>query len=114
MRKSNSKRIQYAKTKPDIVAKADAERKRREQHDANQGGMDVNSAYAGAYGASPVSMLPKRVQMQGLKSQVKKANDLPSAVNVVQLPKQWTVTCYIGCLASRYFGKEALHRSPGL
>ncbi|XP_031497078.1 U1 small nuclear ribonucleoprotein A isoform X1 [Nymphaea colorata] len=66
-------RIQYAKTKSDVIAKADgtfaprekrkrhddrAERKRREhQHDANQVG--PNAAYAGAYGvAPPLSQLP--------------------------------------------------------
>ncbi|KAL0928664.1 hypothetical protein M5K25_000573 [Dendrobium thyrsiflorum] len=61
-------RIQYAKTKSDIIAKADgtfvprerrrrpddkAEKRRREQHrDANQAGL--NSAYGGAYGALPL------------------------------------------------------------
>ncbi|KAF9620742.1 hypothetical protein IFM89_014346 [Coptis chinensis] len=63
-------RIQYAKTKSDVVAKADntfvprerrkrheerAEKKRREQqHDANQAGMGLNP-YAGAYGATPMA-----------------------------------------------------------
>ncbi|KAG0500059.1 hypothetical protein HPP92_000131 [Vanilla planifolia] len=36
-------RIQYAKTKSDIIAKADADKKRRDHCDANQAG--VNSAY---------------------------------------------------------------------
>lgn len=66
-------RIQYAKTKSDVIAKADgsfvprerrrrhedrAEKKRREQHrDANHAGL--NSAYAGAYGTLPsLSQLP--------------------------------------------------------
>ncbi|PIA44354.1 hypothetical protein AQUCO_01700155v1 [Aquilegia coerulea] len=60
-------RIQYAKTKSDLIAKADgtfvprerrkrheerAEKKRREQHhDANQAGMGLN-AYSGPYGAT--------------------------------------------------------------
>ncbi|KAH0470702.1 hypothetical protein IEQ34_000425 [Dendrobium chrysotoxum] len=66
-------RIQYAKTKSDIIAKADgtfvprerrrrpddkAEKRRREQHrDANQAGL--NSAYGGTYGTLPLlSQLP--------------------------------------------------------
>ncbi|KAK1280564.1 U1 small nuclear ribonucleoprotein A [Acorus gramineus] len=68
-------RIQYAKTKSDVIAKADgtfvprerrkrhedrAERKRREQHhDANQAGAALNSAYPHAYGAAQsLSQLP--------------------------------------------------------
>lgn len=35
-----------------------AGKKRKEQHDANQAGMGLNPAYAGAYGATPpVSVL---------------------------------------------------------
>ncbi|PKA50974.1 U1 small nuclear ribonucleoprotein A [Apostasia shenzhenica] len=66
-------RIQFAKTKSDIIAKADgtfvprerrrrhedrADKKRRDHHrDANQSGL--SSAYAGAYGAvPPLSQLP--------------------------------------------------------
>ncbi|GFS35617.1 spliceosomal protein U1A [Actinidia rufa] len=63
-------RIQYAKTKSDIIAKADGTfvprerrkrheergRKKKEQHDANQAGMGLNPAYAGAYGAAPCAM----------------------------------------------------------
>ncbi|KAH9730506.1 U1 small nuclear ribonucleoprotein A [Citrus sinensis] len=54
-------RIQYAKTKSDIIAKADGTfvprerrkrheekgKKRKDQHDANQAGMGLNPAYAG-------------------------------------------------------------------
>ncbi|XP_042407936.1 U1 small nuclear ribonucleoprotein A-like [Zingiber officinale] len=62
-------RIQYAKTKSDIIAKADgtfvprerrkrhddrAERKKRDpHHDSKQAGAGLNSAYSGAYGAVP-------------------------------------------------------------
>lgn len=66
-------KIQYAKTKSDVIAKADGTfvprerrkrhedrgRKRKEQHDANQAAMGVNPAYAGAYGATPpLSQIP--------------------------------------------------------
>ncbi|KAI3425490.1 uncharacterized protein J3R85_010222 [Psidium guajava] len=66
-------RIQYAKTKSDIIAKADGTfvprekrkrheekgKKRKDQHDANQAGVGVNPSYAGAYGAMPpLSQVP--------------------------------------------------------
>ncbi|PQQ01187.1 U1 small nuclear ribonucleoprotein A [Prunus yedoensis var. nudiflora] len=66
-------RIQYAKTKSDVIAKADGTfvprerrkrhedkgKKRKEQHDASQAGMGLNPAYAGAYGAAPpLSQIP--------------------------------------------------------
>lgn len=66
-------RIQYAKTKSDVIAKADGTfvarerrkrhedkgKKRKEQHDASQAGMGVNPGYAGAYGAAPpLSQIP--------------------------------------------------------
>ncbi|CAA0832014.1 U1 small nuclear ribonucleoprotein A [Striga hermonthica] len=65
-------RIQYAKTKSDVIAKADGTfvprekrkklddkgRKKKEQHDANQAAV-LNPAYAGAYGgAPPLSQIP--------------------------------------------------------
>ncbi|GMN37971.1 hypothetical protein TIFTF001_007249 [Ficus carica] len=60
-------RIQYAKTKSDVIAKADGTfvprekrkrheekgKKRKDQIDANQAAMGLNPAYAGAYGAAP-------------------------------------------------------------
>ncbi|XP_038906378.1 U1 small nuclear ribonucleoprotein A [Benincasa hispida] len=65
-------RIQYAKTKSDIIAKSDGTfvprekrkrheekgRKKKEQHDANQAGMGLNPAFAGAYGATVHSQVP--------------------------------------------------------
>ncbi|KAK6135068.1 hypothetical protein DH2020_031189 [Rehmannia glutinosa] len=66
-------RIQYAKTKSDVIAKADGTfvprekrkkhddkgRKKKEQHDANQAAVGLNPAYAGAYGAAPpLSQIP--------------------------------------------------------
>ncbi|KAB5569465.1 hypothetical protein DKX38_003258 [Salix brachista] len=64
-------RIQYAKTKSDIVAKADGTfvprekrrrheekgKKKKDQHDANQVGVGLTPAYGGTYGTTPpVSM----------------------------------------------------------
>ncbi|KAL6513046.1 hypothetical protein OROMI_034634 [Orobanche minor] len=59
-------RIQYAKTKSDVIAKADGtfvprekrkkhddKVKKREQQDVNQAATVLNPAYAGAYGAAP-------------------------------------------------------------
>ncbi|XP_042046927.1 U1 small nuclear ribonucleoprotein A-like [Salvia splendens] len=66
-------RIQYAKSKSDVIAKADGTfvprekrkkhddrgRKKKDQHDANQAAAGLNSAYAGAYGAAPpLSQIP--------------------------------------------------------
>ncbi|XP_006654062.1 U1 small nuclear ribonucleoprotein A [Oryza brachyantha] len=67
-------RIQYAKTKSDIIAKADGtfvprerrkrnddkpekKQKREQHHDVSQVGLGVN-AYPGVYGAPPLSQLP--------------------------------------------------------
>ncbi|KAL6500307.1 U1 small nuclear ribonucleoprotein A [Orobanche hederae] len=66
-------RIQYAKTKSDVIAKADGTfvprekrkkhdekvRKKKELYDANQGSAVLNPAYVGAYGAAPpLSQIP--------------------------------------------------------
>ncbi|KAL1542634.1 U1 small nuclear ribonucleoprotein A [Salvia divinorum] len=66
-------RIQYAKSKSDVIAKADGTfvprekrkkhddrgRKKKDQHDANQAATGINSAYGGAYGAvPPLSQIP--------------------------------------------------------
>ncbi|XAR58422.1 hypothetical protein NMG60_11013807 [Bertholletia excelsa] len=96
-------RIQYAKTKSDIIAKADGTfvprerrkrhedkgRKKKEQHDANQAGMGLNPAYAGAYGATPpLSQIP---YMGGPKSAVPEAPAPPNNILFVQnLPHQTT------------------------
>ncbi|XP_057473213.1 U1 small nuclear ribonucleoprotein A-like [Actinidia eriantha] len=93
-------RIQYAKTKSDIIAKGDGTfvprerrkrheergRKKKEQHDANQAGMGLNPAYAGAYGASLLSQIP---YMGGAKSAVPEAPAPPNNILFVQnLPHQ--------------------------
>ncbi|THG14620.1 hypothetical protein TEA_016404 [Camellia sinensis var. sinensis] len=98
-----SQRIQFAKTKSDIIAKADGTfvprerrkrheekgRKRKEQHDASQAGMSLNPAYAGAYGATPpLSQIP---YMGGAKSVVPEAPAPPNNILFVQnLPHQTT------------------------
>ncbi|CAL5357657.1 unnamed protein product [Camellia sinensis] len=96
-------RIQFAKTKSDIIAKADGTfvprerrkrheekgRKRKEQHDASQAGMSLNPAYAGAYGATPpLSQIP---YMGGAKSVIPEAPAPPNNILFVQnLPHQTT------------------------
>ncbi|XAR61351.1 hypothetical protein NMG60_11035031 [Bertholletia excelsa] len=95
-------RIQYAKTKSDIIAKADGTfvprerrkrhedkgRKRKELHDANQVGMGLNPAYAGAYSATPLSQIP---YMGGGKPVVPEAPAPPNNILFVQnLPHQTT------------------------
>ncbi|XP_022859400.1 U1 small nuclear ribonucleoprotein A [Olea europaea var. sylvestris] len=91
-------RIQYAKTKSDIIAKADGTfvprekrkkhddrgRKKKEQHDAS------NPAYAGAYGAAPpLSQIP----YMGAKAAVQEAPAPPNNILFVQnLPHQSTPT----------------------
>lgn len=95
-------RIQYAKTKSDIIAKSDgtfvprerrkrhddkAERKRREQHHDAQSGAGLN--YAGAYGAAPpLSQLPFT---GGAKSMLPEAPAPPNNILFVQnLPHEST------------------------
>ncbi|XP_074591710.1 U1 small nuclear ribonucleoprotein A-like isoform X2 [Curcuma longa] len=95
-------RIQYAKTKSDIIAKADgtfvprerrkrhddrAERKKRDpHHDSKQAGAGLNSAYSGAYGAVPP--LPYG---GGSKSMLPEAPALPNNILFVQnLPHETT------------------------
>ncbi|GLT60825.1 hypothetical protein SLA2020_335730 [Shorea laevis] len=90
-------RIQYAKTKSDVIAKADgsfvprerrkrhedkAGKKKKEQHDANQAGMGLNPAYAGAYGAMPpLSQIP---YPGGVKSMVPEAPAPPNNILMVE------------------------------
>ncbi|KAL6208201.1 hypothetical protein ACLB2K_014327 [Fragaria x ananassa] len=96
-------KIQYAKTKSDIIAKADGTfvprerrkrheekgRKRKEQQDANQAGMGLNPAYPGAYGgAPPLSQIP---YPGGVKSMVPEAPAPPNNILFVQnLPHEAT------------------------
>ncbi|KAG6491476.1 hypothetical protein ZIOFF_052827 [Zingiber officinale] len=95
-------KIQYAKSKSDIIAKADrtfvprerrkrhddrAERKKREQHhDAKQAGTGLNSAYSGANGA--MAPLPYG---GGSKSKLPETPALPNNILFVQnLPHEAT------------------------
>ncbi|EYU46737.1 hypothetical protein ABFS82_04G013900 [Erythranthe guttata] len=94
-------RIQYAKTKSDVVAKSDGTfvprekrrkhddkgRKKKEQHDANQAAANLNPAYAGGYGAThPLSQMP----MMGARA-VPDAPAPPNNILFIQnLPHQTT------------------------
>ncbi|KAK3194124.1 hypothetical protein Dsin_025434 [Dipteronia sinensis] len=89
-------RIQFAKTKSDIIAKADGTfvprerrkrheekgKKRKDQHDANQAAMGMNPAYAGAYGTTPpLSQIPFP---GGAKSVIPEAPAPPNNILFVQ------------------------------
>ncbi|CAD5192888.1 unnamed protein product [Musa acuminata subsp. malaccensis] len=124
-------RIQYAKTKSDIIAKADgtfvprerrkrhderAERKKREQHhDANQGGTGLNSAYSGAYGAvPPLSQLPYG---GGAKSMLPEAPALPNNILFIQNLPHETTPMMLQMLFCQYPGfKEVrmVEAKPGI
>ncbi|KAL5561431.1 hypothetical protein UlMin_031178 [Ulmus minor] len=96
-------RIQYAKTKSDIISKADGTfvprekrkrheekgKKRKDQNDANQAAMGMNPAYAGAYGATPpLSQLP---YPGAVKNNVPEAPAPPNNILFVQnLPPETT------------------------
>ncbi|GAV66964.1 RRM_1 domain-containing protein/RRM_5 domain-containing protein [Cephalotus follicularis] len=99
---NNDLRIQYAKTKSDIIAKADGTfvprekrkrheekgKKRKEQHDPNQAAAALNSAYAGAYSAPPLSQIP---YPGGAKSMIPEAPAPPNNILFVQnLPHETT------------------------
>ncbi|KAJ8510459.1 hypothetical protein OPV22_000893 [Ensete ventricosum] len=125
-------RIQYAKTKSDIIAKADgtftprerrkrhderAERKKREQHhDANQAGLGLNSAYSGAYGA-----VPPLAQMAygggGAKSMLPETPALPNNILFVQNLPHETTPMMLQMLFCQYPGfKEVrmVEAKPGI
>ncbi|CAA7388846.1 unnamed protein product [Spirodela intermedia] len=123
-------RIKYAKTKSDIIAKADgtfvprerrkrqderAERKRREQlHDANQAGVGMNPAYAG-YGAAPsLSQLP---YPGGPKSALPEAPAPPNNILFVQNLPHETTPMMLQMLFCQYPGfKEVrmVEAKPGI
>ncbi|MED6155203.1 U1 small nuclear ribonucleoprotein A [Stylosanthes scabra] len=96
-------KIQYAKTKSDIIAKADGTfvprekrkrhddkgKKRKDQHDPSLAGMGVNPAYAGAYGAAPA--LSQVSYPGGAKSMVPEAPAPPNNILFIQnLPNETT------------------------
>ncbi|KAK2418733.1 hypothetical protein P8452_62866 [Trifolium repens] len=96
-------RIQYARTKSDIIAKADGTfvprekrkrhddkgKKRKDQNDANLAGMGINPAYSGAYGATPaLSQIP---YPGGAKSMLPEAPAPPNNILFIQnLPNETT------------------------
>lgn len=119
-------RIQYAKTKSDIIAKADGtfvprerrkrhddkDKKRREQHhDANHSG----SAYPGAYGAAPqLSQMP---YSGGAKSMLPEAPALPNNILFVQNLPHETTSMMLQMLFGQYNGfKEVrmVEAKPGI
>eukprot|EP00262_Sarcandra_glabra_P020165 TRINITY_DN7934_c0_g1_i2.p1 TRINITY_DN7934_c0_g1~~TRINITY_DN7934_c0_g1_i2.p1 ORF type:complete len:282 (-),score=58.17 TRINITY_DN7934_c0_g1_i2:280-1125(-) len=124
-------RIQYAKTKSDVISKADgtfvprerrkkheerAERKRREQqHDANQAAGALNSAYASAYGATPpLSQLP---YPGGAKSMLPEAPAPPNKILFVQNLPHETTPMMLQMLFCQYPGfKEVrmVEAKPGI
>ncbi|CAL5194475.1 unnamed protein product [Lathyrus oleraceus] len=96
-------RIQYARTKSDIIAKADGTfvprekrkrhddkgKKRKDQNDANLAGMGINPAYSGAYGTTPaLSQIP---YPGGAKSMLPEAPAPPNNILFIQnLPNETT------------------------
>ncbi|CAI8615109.1 unnamed protein product [Vicia faba] len=93
-------RIQYARTKSDIIAKADGTfvprekrkrhddkgKKRKDQNDANLAAMGINPAYSGAYGTTPAIPYPG-----GAKSMLPEAPAPPNNILFIQnLPNETT------------------------
>ncbi|XP_015868537.1 U1 small nuclear ribonucleoprotein A [Ziziphus jujuba] len=120
-------RIQYAKTKSDIIAKADGTfvprekrkrhegKKRKEQHDPNQAGMGLNPAYAGAYGSTPpLSQIP---YPGGVKPMVPEAPAPPNNILFVQNLPHETTPMMLQMLFCQYPGfKEVrmIETKPGI
>ncbi|KAF4366647.1 hypothetical protein CsatB_005378 [Cannabis sativa] len=122
-------RIQYAKTKSDVIAKADGTfvprekrkrheekgKKRKDQHDPNQAGMGLNPAYPGAYGAAPpMSQIP---YPGGVKSMVPEAPAPPNNILFVQNLPQETQPMMLQMLFCQYPGfKEVrmVETKPGI
>ncbi|GAB2281621.1 U1 small nuclear ribonucleoprotein A [Dionaea muscipula] len=119
-------RIQYAKTKSDVVAKADGSfvprdkrkrhddrgKKRRDLNDANQAGSGVN--YPGAYGATPLSQMQ---YMAGTKLIVPEAPAPPNNILFVQNLPHETTPMMLQMLFSQYDGfKEVrmVETKPGI
>ncbi|XP_021861779.2 U1 small nuclear ribonucleoprotein A [Spinacia oleracea] len=119
-------RIQYAKTKSDVIAKADGTfvprekrkrheergKKRREQHDATQTAAGMN--YAGAYGvAPPLSQIP----YMGAKPIVPELPAAPNNILFVQNLPHDATTLMLSVLFRQYPGfKEVrmVEAKPGI
>uniref|UniRef100_A0A6N2N1E8 RRM domain-containing protein n=1 Tax=Salix viminalis TaxID=40686 RepID=A0A6N2N1E8_SALVM len=134
-------RIQYAKTKSDIVAKADG-KKKKDQHDANQVGVGLTPAYGGTYGTTPpVSMfssflglpllgslyvvcrlnevfsLSQIPYLGGVKSMVPEAPAPPNNILFIQNLPNETTTMMLQMLFQQYPGfKEVrmVETKPGI
>lgn len=120
-------RIQYAKTKSDVIAKADGTfvprekrkrhderaKKRKDQNDANQAAAGLN--YAGAYGvAPPLSQTP---YMGGIAPVVPEAPAAPNNILFVQNLPHETTPLMLQVLFRQYPGfKEVrmIEAKPGI
>ncbi|KAF5744131.1 U1 small nuclear ribonucleoprotein A isoform X2 [Tripterygium wilfordii] len=121
-------KLQFAKTKSDIIAKADGTfvprekrkkhedrgKKKKEQHD-NQAGVGVNPAYAGAYGGMPpLSQIP---YPGGAKSMVPEAPAPPNNILFIQNLPHETTPLMLQMLFCQYPGfKEVrmVEAKPGI
>ncbi|KAG6787105.1 hypothetical protein NC652_007165 [Populus alba x Populus x berolinensis] len=122
-------RIQYAKTKSDVVAKADGTfvprekrrrheekgKKKKDQHDTNQVGLGLTPAYGGAYGTTPpLSQIP---YLGGVKSMVPEAPAPPNNILFIQNLPNETTTMMLQMLFQQYTGfKEVrmVETKPGI
>ncbi|GLT43190.1 hypothetical protein SLA2020_171600 [Shorea laevis] len=122
-------RIQYAKTKSDIIAKADGTfvprekrkrheekggKKRKEQQDPNQVAVGLNPAYASAYGATPaLSQIP----YPGARPTVPEAPAPPNNILFIQNLPHDATAMMLQMLFSQYPGfKEVrmVEAKPGI
>ncbi|KAJ6873435.1 U1 small nuclear ribonucleoprotein A [Populus alba x Populus x berolinensis] len=122
-------RIQYAKTKSDIIAKADGTfvprekrrrheekgKKKKDQHDANQVGVGLAPAYGGAYGTTP--SLLQVPYPGGVKSMVPEAPAPPNNILFIQNLPNETTPMMLQMLFQQYPGfKEVrmVEAKPGI
>ncbi|KAH8517321.1 hypothetical protein H0E87_005317 [Populus deltoides] len=122
-------RIQYAKTKSDIVAKADGTfvprekrrrheekgKKKKDQHDTNQVGVGLTPAYGSTYVTTPpLSQIP---YLGGVKSMVPEAPAPPNNILFIQNLPNETTTMMLQMLFQQYAGfKEVrmVETKPGI
>ncbi|KAM7276235.1 hypothetical protein ACFE04_018101 [Oxalis oulophora] len=123
-------RIQFAKTKSDIIAKKDGTfvarekrkrqeekggKKKKEHHDPNQGATGLNPAFAGAYGARPpLSQIP---YPGGAKTMLPEAPAPPNNILFIQNLPHDTTPMMLQMLFHQYPGfKEVrmIEAKPGI
>jgi U1 small nuclear ribonucleoprotein A len=122
-------RIQFAKTKSDIIAKADGTfvprekrkrheekgKKKKEAHDPNQAGIGLNPAFVGGYGVRPpLSQIP---YPGGAKSMLPEAPAPPNNILFVQNLPHDTTPMMLQMLFCQYPGfKEVrmIEAKPGI